>query len=104
MRSVLAAKNLQGIFVGTTDAFVAALREQGDESGLAIVDMNGQVDWARLGSAIAASSDGPPLLGFGPHVDVEGRRAAKQAGLTRIVSNGQFHQAMAELIDRYRRR
>ena len=44
-----------------------------------------------------------PTLAFGPHVDVEGRRAAKAAGVTRIVSNGQFHSDMAGLIERYRR-
>jgi hypothetical protein len=42
-----------------------------------------------------------PLLGFGPHVDVDGRRAAKAAGLTRIVSNGEFHRDLVALVARY---
>ncbi|MDF3015147.1 MAG: hypothetical protein K0R44_372, partial [Thermomicrobiales bacterium] len=44
-----------------------------------------------------------PTLAFGPHVDIEGRRAAKAAGVTRIVSNGQFHTDTVGLIERYRR-
>jgi hypothetical protein len=45
-----------------------------------------------------------PTLAFGPHVDIENRRAAKAAGVGRIVSNGQFHSDTAGLIERYRRR
>jgi hypothetical protein len=43
-----------------------------------------------------------PTLGFGSHVDIETRRAAKSAGVTRIVSNSEFHRDMPALISRYR--
>ena len=45
-----------------------------------------------------------PVLVFGPHKDVDGFRAAKAAGVTRVVSNGQFHREMADLIERYAKR
>jgi FixJ family two-component response regulator len=103
IRSVLAAQGLTATFVGTTDAFIAEMREQGDASAIGIVDMNGEVAWETLGDELGSIPEAPPIVAFGPHVDVENRRAAKRAGLTRIVSNGQFHQEMATLIERYRR-
>lgn len=42
-----------------------------------------------------------PVLVFGPHKDVEGLRAAKAAGVSRVVSNSQFHREMPVLIERY---
>jgi hypothetical protein len=44
---------------------------------------------------------GVPLLAFGPHKDVDAFRAAKDAGITRVVANSQFHREMADLIERY---
>lgn len=44
---------------------------------------------------------GARVLAFGPHMDVESFRAAKNAGVTRVVSNSQFHRNMANLIERY---
>ena len=67
--------------------------------------MNGAVSWDVIDEVLSRpSGDRVPTLAFGPHVDVESRRAAKAAGVTRIVSNGQFHGDMAGLIERYRRR
>ena len=51
-----------------------------------------------LGFALAG---GARVLAFGPHMDVEKMRAAKDAGVTRTISNSQFHRNMAELIERY---
>ncbi|HEX5500673.1 MAG TPA: hypothetical protein VFX03_15660, partial [Thermomicrobiales bacterium] len=69
---------------------------------LGVIDMNGPVDWDEI-AALAAMADRPPLLGFGPHVEVAGRRAAKAAGVDRIVANGEFHRDAAALIRRYAR-
>lgn len=55
-------------------------------------------DWARLGKVVA---DQTPVLVFGPHMDVDRLRAAKDAGVTRVVANSQFHREMAALVDRY---
>ena len=75
----------------------------GDTSAiaLAIVDMNTSVDWTVVESAIQSSDT--PVLAFGPHVDAEKMRAAKNAGVTRVTSNGQFRPNMAEFIERYAR-
>lgn len=87
--------------LGSTALLVTALQHEPSTIALAIVDMNGEVDWERLGALIAVSSALPPIVGFGPHVDIDGRRAAKAAGLTRIYSNGDFHQKLGEIIARY---
>lgn len=44
---------------------------------------------------------GARVLAFGPHMDVDAFRTAKDAGVTRVVSNSQFHRNMATLIERY---
>jgi hypothetical protein len=58
------------------------------------------VDWEQL-AAILADYPAIPSLGFGSYTDVETRRAAKAAGLTRIVANSEFHRDAAALIQRY---
>jgi hypothetical protein len=103
IRNALNALGLRTKIVGSTERFVTALEEAGQASSIGIVDMNGVVDWTVLGGALRRNENWPPILAFGPHVDVEGRRAAKAAGVTRVVSNGQFHRDMTLLIDRYRR-
>jgi hypothetical protein len=104
IRSALKALGLNAQFAATTDRFVEALSEHGDAAAIAIIDMNGSVAWDVLGEALADPLSLPPILAFGPHTDVDNRRAAKSAGVSRIVSNGQFQREMVGLIDRYRRR
>jgi len=99
--SVVKALGFAPRLVKDTDAFALAVREA--DPALAIVDMNGPVDWGAIAALAADPAVTTPLLGFGPHVDVDGRRAAKAAGMTRIVSNGDFHRDTAELISRYAR-
>ncbi|CAN5687132.1 hypothetical protein BH24CHL4_BH24CHL4_23090 [soil metagenome] len=89
--------------VTKTPELVERLRNGRSEVSLAIIDMNMTIDWDQITGWIRSGQDLPPILGFGPHVDIEGRRSAKQAGLTRIVSNGEFHRDMARLIRRYAR-
>ena len=103
IRSALATLGLEARFAPDTEAFVAALKAYGEMAAIGILDMNGTVGWKTLAAALSETDNGPPTLAFGPHVDVTNRRAAKAAGVTRIVSNGQFHGEMTVLIDRYRR-
>ena len=81
----------------TSDAasFLDAMNR--DEPVLGIIDINAKPDWALL----AASTHSVPIIAFGSHLDVDGLRAAKAAGVTRVISNGQFHRDAAELIERY---
>lgn len=103
IRHALAGLGLEARFCGNTDAFIAALFEWRESSTLGIIDMNGPVTWDALREALTNDEGLPPTLAFGPHVDAENRRAAKAAGITRVVSNGQFHREAQALIERYRR-
>jgi hypothetical protein len=82
----------------TDDLIVAAGEHQ---AVLAVVDLaavQAGSEWDDIGDLVA---DGLPVLVFGSHKDVDGLRAAKAAGVTRVVSNGQFHREMPDLIKRY---
>jgi hypothetical protein len=104
IRSVLTGLGLEARFVATADQFVGALSEEPDSVAIGIIDMNSSIPWDVIRDGLSrAEGSLAPTLAFGPHVDIEGRRAAKAAGVTRIVSNGQFHGDMSVLIDRYRR-
>ena len=104
IRSALASLGLEGRFVSTSEEFVRALGVQTKSVAIGVIDMNGPVSWNVISEALSRPDrELVPTLAFGPHVDIEGRRDAKAAGVTRIVSNGQFHSDMAGLIDRYRR-
>jgi hypothetical protein len=73
--------------------------ENGDQrASLGIVDFNSPVDWEGISSLVSV---GVPLLAFGPHKDVEGFRAAKRAGVTRVVANGEFTRSLPDLARRY---
>jgi hypothetical protein len=102
IRSALSALGMQGKFVKDSKQFNAELVSNSTDVAIAVIDMNGPIDWESLGEGLGATAV-PPTLAFGPHVDVEGRRAAKMAGIDRIVSNGQFDREMMPLIERYRR-
>jgi hypothetical protein len=105
IRSALARLGLESRFVATAEQFVSAMSQEPNSVAIGIIDMNGAISWDVIGEAGSRGDAGlAPTLAFGPHVDIEGRRAAKAAGVTRIVSNGQFHSDMAALIERYRRR
>jgi len=104
IRSALKSLGLEARFVTTSDQFVDALHEQPGSVAIGIIDMNGAVSWDVIREELSRSNgEHVPTLAFGPHVDVENRRWAKAAGVTRIVSNGQFHADIPGLIDRYRR-
>jgi hypothetical protein len=71
---------------------------------LAVVDLNAIRDDSDWDAVADAAGEGLPILLFGAHRDVDGLRRAQAAGVTRVVSNGQFHREMPELIERYARR
>jgi CheY-like chemotaxis protein len=71
---------------------------------LIVVDMAtpGQ-DWAAAIRAIR--SDGVtatvPIVAFGPHVDADGQRLARQAGADRVLSNRAFTDTLPHVLARY---
>lgn len=105
IRSALARLDLESRFVATAEQFADALSQEPNSVAIGIIDMNCSISWDPISEVHSRGDTGlVPTLAFGPHVDIEGRRAARAAGVTRIVSNGQFHSDMAGLIERYRRR
>lgn len=103
IRSAMATLGLQAVVKGDTDGFLETARTLGDRAVIAIIDMNGKVNWEAISDALREEPAFPPVLGFGSHTDVETRRAAKAAGVNRIVSNGQFNADMGGYVQRYRR-
>ena len=103
IRNAARALGYEVDFARDTERFVDAIRERTPPPVLAVVDMNGPLDWGPIRAATADPAVPTPFLGFGPHVDVEGRRAAKAAGLDRIVTNGEFHRDAVGLLRRYAR-
>ncbi len=70
---------------------------------LGVIDLNAKPDWERIAAFVNEVGEHTPVLVFGSHLDVDGLRAAKAAGARRVVSNGEFHQNMIELVKRYAR-
>ena len=81
-----------------SSTFLAKLSEVGQTASLGFVDFNQPVSWDELASAI---STGVPIIAFGSHKDVEGFRAAKAAGVARVVSNGEFSRSLPALVEKY---
>ena len=82
------------------EAFVERVTAEGALPALALVDLNQAVDWNELAPAVAS---GVPVIAFGSHTDVEGFRAAKAAGVRRVVSNGELSRSLPDLVARYAR-
>jgi hypothetical protein len=89
-------------FVAATGAFVERLRGEGVAPVLGVIDMGAGVDWEAV-ATVTGEGARTPVLVFGSHLDVEGLRAAKAAGVRRVVSNGDFHRDMVALVQRYAR-
>jgi methylmalonyl-CoA mutase cobalamin-binding subunit len=89
-------------FRPATAAFVAAVRAAEPPAVLGLIDLGAGPDWPEI-ARLTRDVPVTPILVFGPHKDVDGFRAAKAAGITRIVSNGDFHRDMLGLIQRYAR-
>ena len=67
------------------------------EPALVIVDLS-----ARPGDLgeIVRSAGNARLMAFGPHVDTESRRAAKEAGFHEVVTNGRLSRELPVLLAR----
>ena len=87
-------------FVKETPAFVERLSGRDAPPVLGLIDMNAGVDWEAI-KTLADHESAVPVLVFGSHLDVDGRRAAKAAGVRRVLSNGDFHRDMVALVQRY---
>ena len=90
-------------FASTAAAFVERLRAADPPAALGVIDLGAGPDWALLRPLTDDSAFPTPLLAFGPHKDIDAMRAAKAAGVTRLVSNGEFHRNLLGLVERYAR-
>lgn len=70
----------------------------GHAANLVLVDFNQGVNWQILQPLLASDT---PVIAFGAHTDVEGFRAAKAAGVSRVVSNGDFSRNLPALLRQY---
>ncbi|CAA9549228.1 MAG: hypothetical protein AVDCRST_MAG73-2722 [uncultured Thermomicrobiales bacterium] len=87
-------------FAPHTAAFLTHLRAPAPPR-LGIVDLGAGPDWAAVADFTADLGAATPILVFGPHKDIAGFRAAKAAGVARVVSNGEFHRDVLGLVARY---
>lgn len=79
-------------------SFTAHLRQGDQTAALGLVDFNQPVDWLALAAALQTAV---PIIAFGPHKDVAGFRAARAAGVTRTVANGELSRSLPDLVARY---
>lgn len=78
----------------------ADLVDASEDAAIALIDFNGEVDWDVLKPLIESDV---PTVGFCSHTKVDAFRAAKEAGLDRVVSNGEFSRRLPELLEKYAR-
>ncbi len=97
--NTLRALGYAPIAARSTKALASAISSRPD-AALLIIDISAVDDWDALKTTIDATPD-LPSIAFGSHTNVEGLRAAKNAGLTRVFSNGEFHRTMGDTIIRY---
>ncbi len=81
-------------------SFTAHLRQGDQVAALGLIDFNQPVDWKALAPALAMDI---PMVAFGPHKDIDGFRAARAAGVTRTIANGEFSRSLPDLVARYAR-
>ncbi len=74
------------------------LVKSAQQADIALVDFNQGVDWDMLRPLLEGKT---PVIAFGSHTNVEGFRTAKAAGVTRVVSNGEFSRKLPELLLHY---
>jgi DNA-binding response OmpR family regulator len=70
---------------------------------LVLLDLGTNPDWQTL-QPLLENESAPPILAFGPHKDIDGRREAQAAGVTRVVTNQQLHKNLQDYVERYIRR
>lgn len=84
--------------VKTTEEFREALNDP--DVALGVVDLGSRADLSQLDAGQTVET---PIIAFGPHKDIEAFREAKSVGITRVMSNSQFHANTIEMIQRYAR-
>jgi hypothetical protein len=98
----LRAHGYRPLLVKTLDEFAARLHDA--DAVLGILEIDAVDDWEQVARLTGGADAGRiPLLAFGPHKDVAGRRAAQAAGISRVLSNSQLHAEAPRYVARYAR-
>lgn len=80
----------------------AALLEKAAGSRLVLLDLNSPgVDPAAILPKLRELKPAPAVVAFGPHVHEAKLAAARAAGCDDVLTRGQFHQRLAEVLGRY---
>ena len=58
-----------------------------------------RVDWESLLARLHDQADAPPVLAFGPHMDLEQRERALRAGVSKWVPNSKIATDLPQLLD-----
>ena len=98
LRTALKLMNLRAVLTESPEDFVARFTQENEAVRMGLVDMNRPVDWAVFVPAIESDL---PVVAFGSHTDVEGLKAAKQAGVDRVLSNGALNSSFEQVVSRY---
>lgn len=98
IRDALKQLGYQSQTVKSETEFRSALTDSG-LLALGIIDFNHGIDWVVLAPVLTDSDI--PVIAFGPHKDTAGFAAARQAGVTRVISNGAFTSSLPDLVQKY---
>ena len=104
MKNQLAAGGFEVEFVPTAAAFAERLRGDSGAIVAGLIDIGAGPDWTVVASLCGELGAAVPIIAFGPHTDVDGFRAAKGSGVTRVISNGDFHRDTLGVVQRYTKR
>jgi hypothetical protein len=69
----------------------------GAQGSLALVDLDAAVDVLAMIRSLKAQGSGS-VVAFGPHVDTDGRKAARSAGADRVLAKSKFVTELPRLM------
>jgi len=100
IRDALKQLGYQSQTIRSEIEFQSALNGSG-QPVLGVIDFNHGIDWDALAPTLIESD--MPTIAFGPHKDTEGFAVARQAGVTRVISNGAFTSTLPDIVQKYAR-
>lgn len=103
IRNALKQMGFATVLTKTEAEFEAAITSEPSLPVLALIDFNHAVHWRAIATMVEAYAD-LPVLAFGAHTDTASFKAAREAGVTRVISNGAFSQQLPELVEKYARK
>ncbi len=85
--------------IASSEAEFSSAASNAESLVLGLIDFNHQLEWDALAPTLTGT--GFPTVAFGPHKDTTGFAAARNAGVTRVVSNGTFTSSLPDLVQKY---